>query len=181
MVQTWLFYLVALYLLRQSLNDTSNYQQSPTVTSSHHLSPAGTTCHQQSPPVTSSHQLSPAVTNSHLQSPTVASSHHLSPAVTTCRHQSPLVTTSHPQSPLFTPSHTGHLRPAFCWKWTYRSVLRATTTITSQPQSPRVTHQSPLACGTCHMAYTLIFYIFLPSLIINFSSHFIKHTLAIIF
>ena len=35
-------------------------------------------------------------------------------------------------------------------------------------------------CGKCHMAYSLIFYIFLPSLIIFFSSHIIKHTLAII-
>ena len=33
-------------------------------------------------------------------------------------------------------------------------------------------------CGTCHMAYILILYIFLPSLIINFSSHFINHILA---
>ena len=42
-----------------------------------------------------------------------------------------------------------------------------------------------LGCGTCHMAYILTFYIFLPSLNYNiiciFSSYFIKHTLASFF
>ena len=40
-------------------------------------------------------------------------------------------------------------------------------------------------CGTCHMAYILTFYIFLPSLnnntIFIFSSYFIKHMLALFF
>ena len=42
-----------------------------------------------------------------------------------------------------------------------------------------------IMCGTCHMAYILIFSIFLPSLnnntIFIFSSYFIKHTLASFF
>ena len=52
--------------------------------------------------------------------------------------------------------------------------------------SPMRTHGIFLLwCGTCHMAYILTFYIFLPSLnnntIFIFSSYFIKHTLASLF
>ena len=48
----------------------------------------------------------------------------------------------------------------------------------------QIRHIQQTRCGTCHMAYILIFSIFLPSLnntILIFSSYFIKHTLASFF